>query len=252
MPTPAALSGGAMEGTPSAGAVNISDAAISSIVAALPSGCRQDRVALLPNILREWAEQDLRDYLPAKSRAAVQERQKQLSNLGRRARTLIEVFAKLDRTGLFTAAVEPESQRPNKSLLKVDVNAARQRQNDGLEWLGDLAVTFEHWVEQGVTVGRPKGMISYRILLDLGAVYQFVTGEAPTRQVRGGDHPERGKDYGPFWDFASAGWHAIFGNGAGLSYAMKEFAAGQAQFHDYSPIIANLGLRHPGWGIFDG
>src|SRR6266404_5544736 len=103
--------------------------------------------------------------------------------------------------------------------------------------------TFEGWVEPGVTLGRPKGA-SYHILLDLGAVYQFVTGEPPTRQVRGGDHPERGKDYGPFWDFASAVWHAIFENGTGLSYAMKDFAAGQAQFHDYSPIIANMGLAY--------
>ncbi len=132
----------------------------------------------------------------------------------------------------------------------MNVAAARQRRDDGLEWLGDLAVTFEGWVEPGVTLGRPKGA-SYHILLDLGAVYQFVTGEPPTRQVRGGDHPERGKDYGPFWDFASAVWHAIFENGTGLSYAMKDFAAGQAQFHDYSPIIANMGLRHTEWGIFE-
>jgi hypothetical protein len=142
---------------------------------------------------------------------------------------LIEVFARLDRTGFFAAAQYPESQRAKKSFLKVDVTAARQRRDDGLEWLGDLAVTFEGWVEPGVTLGRPKG-VSYHILLDLGAVYQFVTGEPPTRQVRGGDHPERGKDYGPFWDFASAVWHAIFENGTGLSYAMKDFAAGQAQF----------------------
>jgi hypothetical protein len=241
-----------MEGIPSVGVVSFSDAAMDSIVAMLPSGCRQERVALLPNILREWAEQDLRSHPTAESRAAVQERQKQLRNLGRQARTLIEVFAKLDETGLSTAALYTESQPINKPLWKVNVTAARQRQADGFEWLGDLAVTFENWVEPGVTLGRPKRGISYRILLDLGAVYQFVTGERPSRQVRGGDHPDRGKDYGPFWDFASIVWHAIFGNGAGLSYAMKDFAAGRAQFRDYSPIIANMGLRHPEWGIFDG
>lgn len=239
-----------MEGIPSAGQVRFSDAAISSIVAALPLGCRQERVALLPRILREWADQDLCGHLIAESRAAIQERQKQLRNLGRQARTLIEVFAKLDRTGLLTAARYIEALRANKSFLKVDVTAARQRQDDGLEWLGDLAVTFEGWVEPGVALGRPKGF-SYHILLDLGAVYRFVTGEPPTRQVHGRDHPERGKDYGPFWDFASAVWSAIFGKVTGLSYAMKDFAAGRAQFDDYSPIIANMGLRHPEWGIFD-
>ena len=74
---------GAMETTPSAGEVHFSDAAISSVVAAFPSSCRQERVALLPRILRERAEQDLGGHLTAESRAAAQERQKQLRNFGR-------------------------------------------------------------------------------------------------------------------------------------------------------------------------
>jgi len=44
-----------------------------------------------------------------------------------------------------------------------------------LEWLGDLAVTFEGWVEPGVTLGRPKGA-SYHILLYLTDIPQIPEG----------------------------------------------------------------------------
>jgi hypothetical protein len=37
----------------------------------------------------------------------------------------------------------------------------------------------------------------------------------------------------------------------GLSAALKNWADGKKKFADGSPVMANIALRHPEWGLFD-
>jgi DNA polymerase len=53
---------------------------------------------------------------------------------------------------------------------------------------------------------RHTTVVQYLVLQDLAAIYEYVTGEVASRRVRGEDHPEAGRDYGPFWDFAVIAW----------------------------------------------
>jgi hypothetical protein len=57
---------------------------------------------------------------------------------------------------------------------------------------------------------RHDTMIRYLVFLDLAAIFEYAAGARAERRVRGEDHPEAGKEYGPFWDFLSTAWPMIF------------------------------------------
>jgi hypothetical protein len=90
--------GGSAESEPSAGAVVMSDEAIHTIIAALRSTCPAARLALLPDILRDWSAVELRihlSFLPDRQKAA-RKQLPQLETLGRQAAQLLDGLQALD------------------------------------------------------------------------------------------------------------------------------------------------------------
>lgn len=100
------------------------------------------------------------------------------------------------------------------------------------------------------TRGRPPAVAHYLIMMDLAAIFEYLTRKRATRLVRGGDHFAHGAEYGPFWDFAQATWTAIFKSTDGLKSVMRNWAVARARYGEASPLIANMHLRHSEWGLF--
>jgi len=236
-----------------------------------------DRVALLPEILRAWADEDLREHLSLEGRVAKRQREKRLRSVGARAQKLIKAIEALDHTGFFDSALEPQMRRAGTSLLKTEITAAKRRRDGAISWMVDLAEVFngsEYESANGKKRKPPpdKATRYYLVMLDLGAIFELVSGEEPRRRV----DFDSGKTYGPFADFAAVVWLVVFGNIRGLSYAVRVWAdemthqrklaeaavseatslasrdlsvaerdAIENRFGAYSSFVANIQFRHP-------
>jgi hypothetical protein len=123
-----------------------------------------------------------------------------------------------------------------------------ERVNEESEFLANLAAIApdEYW--QPTSSRRPRNIPAYLVLRDAAAIYQWLTGRAAEREVGRSSR----RDTGPFFRFASTLWPAVFGEGtAGLSNAMKNWASAKKRFRERSPLIINIAMRHPTWGIFE-
>jgi hypothetical protein len=94
--------------------------------------------------------------------------------------------------------------------------------------------------------GQPRNLLTYLILEDAAAIFEWYTETKATRQV----NRVTSEDTGSFWEFASALWRIIFRNTYGLSSAMKKWGHARVHFQERSPFLLNVDLRHPSWGIF--
>jgi hypothetical protein len=238
--------------SPTAGC--FSEEAISAIIKALPANPVPDRLALLPRLLREWHNHFLPDHFPRESSAMFRARQKRCQAVARCAKNLYEAISNLDETDVFGLALDIAVQRTGSAILQVDqseITAAQERLTWAKRWLPELADAYGPSQRQARTRGRPRNIVSYLVMLDLQAIYEFVTDTSAERRVHGEDHPEHGKEYGPFWDFVQPIWTLVFGSNARLSAAMKAWSLARNEFGETLPIIANIALRHPEWRIFE-
>jgi hypothetical protein len=91
--------------------------------------------------------------------------------------------------------------------------------------------------------------IARLVLMDIIAIYEWLTDKKATRQV----DRDTNKDTGPFWRFAVAIWPMVFGSMEGLSSTMRNWASAVRQklVGTRSLLIVNIAMRHPTWGVFD-
>lgn len=122
--------------------VLFSKEAIDAIAAALPSGTDPARSVLLPKILCVWAEEDLHEHLSRGGRAAAREREKQLRRIGAQAQKLIDAVEALDHLGSLKTAFQPQMRRAGTGQCDTDIGAAKQRRDQTVSWLIDLAEIF--------------------------------------------------------------------------------------------------------------
>jgi hypothetical protein len=253
--------------------VIFTDEVIAEITATLPPDTDPARLAVLPELLRAWANEDLRENLSWEGRAEVRRREKKLRIVGAKAQDFLGAFVALDRSAFFDTAIEPQMLRDGTSLVKTDVAAAKQRRDSAIEWLIELAVIFKR-PELGSSSKqkRPpdKAVCYYLIVRDLAAIYKMITERPATRRV-----DLDGKTYGPFSDFVKKVWSYISGNEDDPSYPIRVWAnemsrqrkavkaevakataelsrplydvereAIESRFRENSTFAANLGLRH--------
>jgi hypothetical protein len=202
--------------------VLFSKEAIDAIAAALPSGTDPARSALLPNILCAWAEEDLHEHLSRGGRAAARVREKQLRWIGAQAQKLIDAVEALDHLGSLKAAFQPQMRRAGTGLWDTDIGAAKQRRDQAVSWLVDLAEIFDGSENEAASGGPEpdKKTCYFLVILDLAAIFELVSGKEATRRV----DPSSGKTSGPFVDFAASVWVQIFENSRGLSYGIRVWA----------------------------
>jgi hypothetical protein len=210
----------------------------------LPEPICQRRRELLPQILHEWARSDLQRHLSLDSRAVTRARIGRVERVRDRARELLEALNAADEE---RALIESEMlmRVEGRSIEKVSRSEwanLKGRLDDESYFLAKLAaIAPEGWWKLGR--GAPRNFAAYLVLWDAAAIFAWYTGKKATRVVDRNDATETG----PFFRFASVLWPVVFGRGEqGLPAAMKNWAQEGSR---YSPLIANIDLRHPTWGI---
>jgi len=229
--------------------IEFSDASLETIFAALegqgPLPVHQRN--LLPLLLRAWAWIDLLEYADVDAgRGTMRASQKPIGDFLKLAGKMSKLLAELERSGLVEdlsfALQYPTPLRSVDSLS----NPTRQK-------LSELQSDLSAWVPAGMAYqrrlgtgpGQPRNFTSQMVLLDLAAIYEWATGRAAVRSVA----PKSGKDVGPFWIFVASVWPLVFADGmSGLSAAMRRF--GDMNSIERSPLLANMNLRYPEWGLF--
>ena len=206
--------------------VRFPDDVVSAFKAVMPKGTNPARLTLLPELLRAWGREELREHLDRKDRAALRRRDKSLSRLAEQARDLVDHCEALDRRGRFRLAVEPQMFRFGTTLENANVAAAEQWRDNSILWLKHVADIFggpNAKTEFGVMGNRVphRKARHYSVMIDLAAVYELVTDTPPTRRF----DAKTGRDYGPFRDFASRVWLHVFGvEDRGFSTAFRLWA----------------------------
>lgn len=102
--------------------------------------------------------------------------------------------------------------------------------------------------------GRPNTTVAYLVMLDLAAIFEFLTGSPPMRRVRTDVYDEdAGAEYGPFYTFVEAVWLRIAGlfeRPPSAKTLIREWGNHRNKYNESSAIITNLHLRHPEWDLF--
>jgi hypothetical protein len=99
-----------------------------------------------------------------------------------------------------------------------------------------------------ISRGRPRNIAAYKVLQDAAAMFEWLTDTTATREV---DRFE-GTETGPFFEFASILWSAVFRKDiAGLPAAMKNWAAARSKYKEDSALVGNIALRYPTWRVFE-
>ena len=96
--------------------------------------------------------------------------------------------------------------------------------------------------------GRPRNDPPSLVLMDIIAIYEWLTDKKATREVG----RDTGKDTGLFWEFAKTIWPLVFDRGErGLSAAIQRWAGARKKKLKgaRSASLRNIDMHHPDWGI---
>jgi hypothetical protein len=219
--------------------------AIEQIRASLPKGIDQRRLDWLPLIFDEWGRTDLREHLSRESRATVRARYEQLSKIGTLANGLRQALEAIDERGMSWIAQEIGREEGAPSVSRERVAQMKERLADEDAVLRKLAAATVRLIEEldeSLSGRRPRNIREYLVMMDLVAIFEWLTGRKATREV----DRDLGKDTGPFWLFAAAVWPHVFGKGRyGLSSAMKKWREWHSQYGEESQFVRNMAMRYP-------
>jgi hypothetical protein len=190
---------------------------LTKIAAALPRGAPPERVTLLPQILRVWAQEDLREHLLREGRADVRQREERLQAVKKQAKDLLNAVEALDKIGRFEVVLRPQMRRAGTGVWNTDIDAADRRRDQAVSWLNDLIEAFEEPRPKAPPDRKTK---HYLVMLDLAAIFELISGEPARRRT----DADEGVPYGPYWNFAEAFWSAVYGNQHGLQNAVRIWA----------------------------
>jgi hypothetical protein len=230
--------------------VTLTDRDLALIGRSLDVEANSHRLCLLPQVLREWVEVDLMEHATREEfRASAPQRADRYQKVARRSKELlnaIDAVIEADDLGLIAV----ELGRADESIpMREKYGHFNQKLVDHRDFLNHLQAAVEslqNRLKRGP--GQPRNMVAYLVLLDLAAIFRWVTGIQPRREV---DRIE-GDDTGAFYHFCEAIWPLVFRNETdGLRAAMKNWASGRNRYNDASAIIANIDLRYPSWRVFD-
>jgi hypothetical protein len=227
---------------------------IRLIIKALPEGISARKLELLPGILNEWSGNYLKWSLYRVNPTVAKGRAKRMEAIAKHAGELSRALDEfvdyaggdefLDFPGDSWLVFEL-AKRISPMGFQDEVSGQRQKLEDQRKFLHelesvatDLAGIFKRSMDQ-----RQK-IPEYRVMLDIAAIYEWLTGRKAARRV------ERGTD--TFGDFARSIWPVIFEKGdEGLESALKNWAKGTKVYGDKSALIANIDFHYPAWGVFD-
>jgi hypothetical protein len=225
--------------------IEFTDREIRLIVNSLPSDAEQRRIEMLPLLLREWAQVDLRWHFFGTPLPALARQRERLTKIAKRLAALIEALDALDGFDRWVL-VEQLGIAEGLSLLSAVRNQKNKRRVDGWRNLTATIAAGAAQSQGSPSRGQPRKQVAALVLMDLAALFKYVTGRRPARNV-----PQTGEDAhkesGPFLEFARAVWPVIFRNGDdGLPSQLREWADhGSKQ----SMLMSGIALRRPKWGV---
>ena len=223
---------------------------LEQIKRALPDDANPHRLTLLPDILIEWERHDLQEYVSSR------ETRESIRQTSKRYQELITAATKL------SSAIDAAIKSSEHILIAlqlgefdgtVPMRDRRAHYTDKIlehrEFLRDLIAASSSISKRSQSgPGRPPNNIAYVALLDIAAIFEWVTLRKASRLV----DPVRGVETGLFYLFASAIWPLILQRADdGLPAAIKKWASARRKFGERSALIANIDMRHRLWRVFD-
>jgi hypothetical protein len=233
--------------------VLLSDADLAAIDAALPTDIEPRVRRLVRPIFEEWARIELPEHLNRQSPKSRANRRTKVERVAKTARGLAAALAALGDNGpneiaAWATVGTDDFFAPGK--VEDLVNRLTLVSQNLPELVGRAAAAAQRLKARR---GRPNTIIAYLVMLDLAAIYEFLTGSPPTRRVRSDVYDDdSGAEYGPFYTFVEAVWSRIAGlieHPPSPKTLVRDWAEYRRQYNESSTIIANLHLRRPEWGL---
>jgi hypothetical protein len=230
--------------------LSFTDRQLDQIARALPKGANPHRLRLLPQVLREWAGNYLEEYATlGQFRPRAVEEGKRLKKIIAAAAALSAVIdAAIEAGDLNTIAFEmgdvakaiPMGDRREYYINKI---------MDQRAFLNDLIAGIESVQKRMKSSrGQPRNTTAYMVLMDIAAIYEWVTGLRAYREVSRRNRTEIGR----FYHFAAAIWPVVFCSADdGLPAAIRNWSSARKNFREASPLLFNIRMEHPSWGVFD-
>jgi hypothetical protein len=215
------------------------------IEASLPKEVDRKRLNLLGFVLRNWAHYELSEYevFWNEPSAQTQARHKCLKKVTQCARKLSLALGALDVRGCSRIAFEmtnlEQRDGSSPSIARVaGFDAWQMRLDEEGDFLTQLAAAASNGID--ARRGRPQNTRAYLIMMDLAAIFEWLTHKKATRQVNRID----GTETGQFFRFVAAVWPVVFHSGDdGLPAAMKNWAIARKKYGEQSALIANIRIR---------
>lgn len=229
--------------------VTFTDRDVELIAGTLKVEANPYRLPLLPRVLREWVQVDLvvhasREAFHASTPRRA-DRYQRVAGSAKQLLNAVDAVIEADDLGLIAG----ELGRADGSIpMREKYGHFNQKLVDHRDFLNHLQMAVESLqkrLKRGP--GQPRNMVAYLVLLDIAAIFSWLTRLEPNREV----DRMTGDEKGAFYNFAAALWPPVFASGLdGLSAAMKNWSAGRRTYADASAIIANIDLRYPSWRVF--
>jgi hypothetical protein len=214
---------------------------IRRIDESLPDPVCDRRRKLLPQILREWSCIELQKHLSLDSRQTIHARIRRLEQIKKSATDLLNALkAADDERGLIVFEMLGRAENPSRA----EWAAMDERLQDENYFLAKLAAIApgEIWK---LRRGQPRNFAAHLVLSDAASIFRWFTHQKPKREV----DRIKSTEIGAFFRFASVLWPLVFGKGIhGLPATMKNWEHAGSP---YSPLIANINLRHPTWRVYE-
>jgi hypothetical protein len=211
------------------------------------------RRALLPRLLEAWGHNDLEQHLSRATPDQMRRRSQRIVAVANRAEALANALADVDRLGRFMIAcrlAELATGIEVASLGNDEIQRFARRLEEEAAHLEPLAEAASREGRRIPPPLRHSTLIRYLVLQDLAVIFEYATAARAERRVRGEDHSEAEKEYGPFWDLVSTAWPMIFGSQRGLAAALKRWAAARTRHGEPSALIENIHMRSIPHGKF--
>ena len=160
--------------------------AVEQIRASLPTSIDQRRLDLLPRVLNEWSRADLREHLSRDTRAASRKRFAQLTNVGKCATHLRQAFEALDQRGWVWIAQEigREEESPLFSMSREGLSEMKERLKQQDDLLKKIEAAIPRLLEEDKReLGHPRNICAYLVMMDLVAIFEWLTGRKATREA---------------------------------------------------------------------
>jgi hypothetical protein len=224
--------------------VTFTDKDVEQIAKALNVDTNPDRLSLFPLVLREWAQVDLMEYDSVEALGgSIPLENARYGRVASSVKELIDaidaVIAAGDLVLIAREMAPPEDPVPtHEQHWRFSQKLMEHR--DFLNRLKAAVERLKNRLKKGP--GRPRNIVAYFVLQDIGTLFSWLTGLQPSREV----DRASGKEKGAFYDFAAAIWPPVFASGLdGLPAAMKNWDIGYRRYGERSALLANVQLRHP-------